>query len=109
MVARDDFAFNNTTNAEQIAPEDIKTKMSELPANFQGGAAAAGDGVVAGAKDILKRMSDYMAGLGAMSFGYDAVLEVVTTDDQKLSLASSGNIVVNRPRQAPCHTVRWIC
>ena len=97
MVPRDDFAFNNTTNAEQIAPEDIKTKLSELPANFQGGDATAAEGVVDGAKGILKRMSDYLASEGAISFGYDAVLEVVTTEDQKLSLASSGDVVVNRP------------
>ena len=31
----DDFAFNNSTNAEQIAPEDIQSKMSELPENFK--------------------------------------------------------------------------
>ena len=32
-----DFAFNNTTNAMQIDPADLKTKMSELPANFKQG------------------------------------------------------------------------
>jgi len=97
QVGSDDFAFTNATNAEQIAPEEIKDKLSELPANFQAGAAAAGDGVVTGAKDILKKMSDYMAAQGAISFGFDAVLEVVTTEEQKLSLASSGSVTLNRP------------
>ena len=34
-VASDDFAFNNSTNAVQIDPQDLKTKMSELPENFK--------------------------------------------------------------------------
>ena len=33
----------------------------------------------------------------AISFDYDAALEVVTTDKQKLALASSGTVTLNRP------------
>ena len=51
----------------------------------------------ADAKSLLKAMSDYMAAQDAISFGYDATLEVVTKDDQKLALASSGTITLNRP------------
>ncbi len=51
----------------------------------------------ADAKRILKAMSDYMAAQKAISFGFDATLEVVTNDDQKLALASSGTITLNRP------------
>jgi len=51
----------------------------------------------ADAKRILKAMSDYMAAQKSISFGYDATLEVVTTDDQKLALASSGTLTLNRP------------
>src|SRR5688572_31757046 len=44
----------------------------------------------ANAKARLKEMSDYMAGQKAFSFEYDTFLEVVTKEDQKLGLASSG-------------------
>ncbi|MFZ0611640.1 MAG: DUF2092 domain-containing protein [Desulfobacterales bacterium] len=49
------------------------------------------------AKRLVKAMSDYMAAQKAISFAYDANLEVVTTDDQKLTLASSGAVTLNRP------------
>jgi len=51
----------------------------------------------ADAKSLLKAMSDYMAAQDAISFGFDATLEVVTKDGQKLALASSGAITLNRP------------
>jgi hypothetical protein len=51
----------------------------------------------ADAKRLLKAMSDYMAEQQAISFEYDTTLEVVTEDEQKLELASSGEIILNRP------------
>jgi hypothetical protein len=51
----------------------------------------------ADAKKMLKAMSDYMASEKAISFDFDAGLEVVTKDDQKLALLSSGSVVLNRP------------
>jgi len=49
------------------------------------------------AKSLLKAMSDYMAAQNSIAFGYDTNLEVVTKDHQKLSFASSGTVVLNRP------------
>jgi len=49
------------------------------------------------AKDILKAMSDYLAAQKAISFDFDSLLEVVTKEDQKLGLASSGTVTLNRP------------
>ena len=49
------------------------------------------------ARSLLKVMSDYMAAQKKVSFGFDATLEVVTTDNQKLALASSGTVRMNRP------------
>jgi hypothetical protein len=46
---------------------------------------------------ILKAMSDYLAGAEAFAFDYDATLEVVTTDGQKIGLAASGTVAVARP------------
>ena len=51
----------------------------------------------ADAKRLLKAMSDYMAAQKALSFDYDATLEVVTKDEQKLALVSSGAVTLNRP------------
>lgn len=51
----------------------------------------------ADAKTLLKAMSDYMVSKKALSFEYDAILEVVTNDEQKLGLASSGSVILNRP------------
>lgn len=51
----------------------------------------------ADAKRLLKTMSDYLSAQKALSFGYDATLEVVTDDKQKLELASSGTVALERP------------
>ena len=51
----------------------------------------------AAAKKLVKAMSDYVAAQQAISFDYDVSLEVVTTDDQKLTLAASGNVELARP------------
>lgn len=49
------------------------------------------------AKKLLKAMSDYLAAQKAISFGYDANLQVVTNTGQKLGLASSGTVALGRP------------
>ena len=49
------------------------------------------------AKGLLKAMSDYLAAQKAISFEYDTNLEIVTAQKQKLGLASSGTLVLNRP------------
>ena len=49
------------------------------------------------ARRLVKAMSDYLAAQKAISFAYDATLEVVTNEQQKLSLASSGTVTLQRP------------
>ena len=61
------------------------------------GTSAGAKAAEADAKRILKSMSDYMASQKSISFGFDATLEVVTKDEQKLALASSGTVTLNRP------------
>ena len=51
----------------------------------------------ADARTILAAMSDYMTGLETFGFSYDSTLEIVTTDDQKIGLATSGTVSVARP------------
>lgn len=49
------------------------------------------------AKSLLKGMSDYLAAQKAISFDYDSTLEIVSQQNQKLGLASSGSLTLNRP------------
>jgi hypothetical protein len=49
------------------------------------------------AKALFKAMSDYVSGQKAISFKFDSNLDVVTADHQKLGLASSGAVTINRP------------
>ena len=51
----------------------------------------------ADAKKLLKAMSDYLGAQKAISFDYDVNLELVSTQQQKIALASSGNLTLNRP------------
>jgi len=51
----------------------------------------------ANAKKLLKAMSDYVGKQSSLSFDYDAALDVVTKDDQKLALVSSGTVSLTRP------------
>jgi hypothetical protein len=51
----------------------------------------------ADAKRLLKNMSDYVGAQKAISFDYDASLEVVSNEGQKLNLASSGAVDIQRP------------
>lgn len=49
------------------------------------------------AKGLFKAMSDYLGKQTKMSFDLDTSLEVVTKDQQKLSLTSSGSLTMVRP------------
>ena len=51
----------------------------------------------ADARRLLKAMSDYVGTQQAIAFDYDAILEVVTKDRQKLQLVSSGMVSLARP------------
>jgi len=51
----------------------------------------------ADAKRLLKAMSDYLGAQKSMSFDYDVNLELVSTQQQKIGLASSGTVTLNRP------------
>jgi len=49
------------------------------------------------ARNLFKAMSDYLAAQKAISLEYDSNLEIVTKEQQKLGLASSGTVTLNRP------------
>jgi hypothetical protein len=58
---------------------------------------SAGRADEAEAKRLLKAMSDYLAAQKAMSFDFDVNLELVSTQQQKIGLASSGALTLSRP------------
>lgn len=49
------------------------------------------------ARSILKGMTDYLAAQESLSFDVDSSVDVVTTDDQRLTIASSGSVALQRP------------
>jgi len=53
--------------------------------------------MTAQAKSLFKAMSDYLATQQAISFAYDSTVAAVTEKEQKLGLASSGTLTLNRP------------
>mgnify|MGYP001820027469 CR=1 FL=1 len=61
------------------------------------GAPAGLQAAEADAKRLLKAMSDYVGAQKTISFDFDAAIEVITKEDQKLSLASSGSVNLSRP------------
>ena len=58
---------------------------------------SAGRADEANAKSLLKAMSDYLAAQKSIDFDYDSNLELVSTQQQKIGLASSGTLKLNRP------------
>ena len=58
---------------------------------------SAGRADEADAKRLLRAMSDYLGAQKAISFDYDVNLELVSTQQQKIALASSGTLTLNRP------------
>jgi hypothetical protein len=58
---------------------------------------SAGRADEANAKSLLKAMSDYLGAQKAISFDYDVNLELVSKQQQKIGLASSGTLTLNRP------------
>lgn len=49
------------------------------------------------AKKMFKAMSDYLAGQKAIALEYDSNLEVITEQNEKLGIASSGTLTLDRP------------
>ncbi len=82
--------------AEELAGQRGRAAMEQALQTKQGYDVRLG-AEAENAKRLLKAMSDYLAAQQAISFDYDATLEVVTKEGQKLALASSGSAVLDRP------------
>ena len=77
----------------------IKKSAAVLAVVWMAGPAIvpAGRADEADAKRLLKAMSDYLAAQKVLSFDYDVNLELVSTQQQKIGLASSGTLTLSRP------------
>jgi hypothetical protein len=72
-----------------------RTALACLAAVIMGpSAAAAGD---TEAKAMLKAMTDYLSAQKDLGFRYDASIDVVTKDGEKLQIAYSGRVALARP------------
>jgi hypothetical protein len=49
------------------------------------------------AREILANMAEYLAEQEVLSFDFDSSLEIITPENQKLAIASSGSIAMERP------------
>ncbi len=56
------------------------------------------------AREILKATTDYLQAQPSLSFDVDSSVDIVTTDDQKLTIASSASVAMQRPDKV--HAVR---
>lgn len=68
---------------------------SEPVSTGEGGAGQ--DASAQNAKALVKKMSDYLAAQKVVSLSYDSIFEVVTSEHQKLQLATSGTVLLSRP------------
>lgn len=82
---------------EQNAAEQTPTEQNVTEQTATEQTAGSQDVSQQNAKALLKGMSDYLAAQKAISLDYDTVHEVVTKEGQKLQIATSGTVVLNRP------------
>jgi hypothetical protein len=86
------YAFGNRARTIKKWTAVLAVMATAVTANISAGRADE-----AQAKSLLKAMSDYLAAQKAISFDYDANLELVSSQQQKIALASSGTLTLNRP------------
>ncbi len=79
-----------------MTPRNLALSMSAILAAVWGtqGLADASD-----ARAIFSAMSKYLAQQSVLSFDYDSSLDIVTTERQKLAIASSGSVSLERPNK----------
>jgi len=79
--------MKKTYKASHLVMMALGAALVASPASAQDEAAMA----------LFKDMSDYLTSQEAISTSYDATLEIVSREFEKISLASSGSITANRP------------
>ena len=94
-------------SACQSKDEEGTEQAATGPAGEGQAAAAAGDmdsETARNALGLLKKMADYLDSQQSIQLSYDSIFEVVSEDHQKLQLATSGTVDMQRPNKI--HTTR---
>jgi hypothetical protein len=98
-------AGGGLASCSQPAEDEAATEQADATGQVADEQAEPGsEATEANAKALLKAMSDYLAAQQVISLAYDSVFEVVTGDQQKLQIATSGTIDMSRPDKI--HTTR---
>jgi len=79
----------------QALPGAASAALAAVVLTMAGPGAARAD--EAFARGQIDAMSRYLASQASLSFNFDTGLDVVTADDQKLAIASSGSVALQRP------------
>jgi hypothetical protein len=82
-------------NLKKLAATTSKLALTFLAVNMIGLLGARAEDP----KAMFKEMSNYLTSQNAIAFDYDANLDVVTTEGERLGLASSGKMTLNRPNK----------
>lgn len=80
-------------SAMRAGPASLVVAIAAALAIQAGSARAEDDGI----KELVKSMSDYLAAQKTISFDMQSTLDVVTTDGQRLGIASTGAVELVRP------------
>jgi hypothetical protein len=82
---------------ERAAPKQEEGAPTAAGEAANGPDAPGGNESERNAKALLKAMSDYLAAQDVISMSYDSIFEVVTDEHQKLQIATSGTVELDRP------------
>ena len=88
---------NEQNATEENATEQVASEQNAGEPAATAPVAGGQDASAQNAKALLKAMSDYLAAQKVISLSYDSVFEVVSKEKQKLQIATSGTILLNRP------------
>jgi hypothetical protein len=95
LAAQEVLAMKNQTIRTLSAASAVAVLLMAWTPTAPGAAVVVAD--EGQARQLLKAMADYVGSQKSISFAYDANLEVVTKDRQRLALAASGTVLLARP------------
>lgn len=82
---------------ESMIGRGLRAASLALILSVPAGPALAAGAINADADEILQAMSKFLAGTKAFSVSFDASIEVVTKEGQKLQMNNSGSVLLERP------------
>ena len=109
MSTKENVRRRSRRNAGRASTKTLRRVLSvALLLGFSGSSIASAAEVDKDAKEILRSMSDYLAGVAAFTVDADIDNEVLDQQGQKLHLNSSASLVVQRPGKLYVHRIGGI-